>query len=303
MTLLRKIQEQAIDGGTDLSSLLRSCTVLGARLGNQEFRTWVSSELNGYREAKYLPEYRVISVRSKANFSGPFGSGLRNGDIPPSMIPAKFRDALYYVRIQDPVASIQDLVRTDQPALQAAWPPEIAQFVGSQIYEHLNCIQAWQTIPRNALVAVLDAVRNRLLEFAIEIEAREPEAGEAAANSEPLPQPVVTKIFNTVIMGDVQNMSAGAEHVEQTIQNITESNFQSLAQWLRDNEVEEADVESLKLAIDEDKAIDVEGIGPRVSKWKALMQKKAGEGSWAVGKSVAGSLLGKALATYFGIGT
>ncbi|WP_372716167.1 hypothetical protein [Novipirellula sp.] len=301
MSLLRDIQNNAIDGSTDLSSLLRSCTVLGARLGNDDFRNWVSNELNGYQDAKSLPDYRVLAVRSKGDFYGPFGSGLRNADIPPMSIPADFRDRLFYCRIQDPVASIQDLVKKAESSLRGPWPVELTQYAGNEIFENYNCLQAWQSIPCNTMVALLDAVRNRLLSFVLEIEAEEPDAGEAPINSEPIPDKVVSQIFNTIIMGDVQNMSAGGEHVQQTVQTIEPLNFQSLADWLNRQGVKMTDVEHLKSAINDDEGTAEAGIGQNVKRWLAYMQQKAADGSWKVGTSVAGSLLGKALARYYGL--
>jgi len=49
VSLLREIQEAAIDSRVELTTLLRKCKVLAARLGNVEFKEWVEQELNGYK--------------------------------------------------------------------------------------------------------------------------------------------------------------------------------------------------------------------------------------------------------------
>jgi hypothetical protein len=64
MSLLREIQEAAIDAKLPLATLLRKCKVLGARLGNGDFKEWVENELNGYTSTDDLPEYRVLLVNS-----------------------------------------------------------------------------------------------------------------------------------------------------------------------------------------------------------------------------------------------
>ena len=86
MTLLRDIQDAAIDTNSDISFLLRKCKVLAARLGNSEFKNWVDQELNGYKNLESLPDYRFFYGRSKGHFSGPYGSGIKNADIPLSCI-------------------------------------------------------------------------------------------------------------------------------------------------------------------------------------------------------------------------
>ncbi|HEY6873045.1 MAG TPA: hypothetical protein VI298_10010 [Geobacteraceae bacterium] len=94
MSLLREIQDAAIDSKTDLTVLLRKCKVLAARLGSPDFKQWVENELSGYSDIESLPDYRVWRVNSKGHFSGPFQSGLRNADIPMSCIPKDFHKNL-----------------------------------------------------------------------------------------------------------------------------------------------------------------------------------------------------------------
>ncbi len=55
MSLLRDIQNAAVDKNTDVSTLLRQCKILSARLGNDVFKRWVDSELNGYETKDELP--------------------------------------------------------------------------------------------------------------------------------------------------------------------------------------------------------------------------------------------------------
>lgn len=64
MSLLRDIQNSAIDENTSIITLLRRCHVLAARLGNEDFSNWVNQELNGYSSQDTLPEYRRTHVQS-----------------------------------------------------------------------------------------------------------------------------------------------------------------------------------------------------------------------------------------------
>ena len=75
MSLLRDIQDAAVDSRTSLPALLRRCKILAAHLGNAEFKAWVDAELNGYASKEAVPPYRVMTVHSKGHFSGPFQSG------------------------------------------------------------------------------------------------------------------------------------------------------------------------------------------------------------------------------------
>ncbi|MGG2296617.1 hypothetical protein ACQUZQ_08615 [Aeromonas veronii] len=216
MSLLREIQDAAIDSNTNLAVLLRKCKVLAARLGSPEFKEWVENELSGYNDIKRLPEYRILKVNSKGHFSGPFQSGLRNADIPLSCIEKEFRTSLTYSYFTQAIAALESLVEdTSVGSLQEPWNPDLVAYVGGGIYQGMNCMQAWKVIPVAAIVATLDAVRNRVLNFVLEIEAESPDAGEAPVNSNPVPQEKVHQIFNTYITGSVQNVATGSSNVSQ----------------------------------------------------------------------------------------
>ncbi|MBU3068267.1 hypothetical protein KOI40_00365 [Aestuariicella sp. G3-2] len=216
MSLLREIQDTAIDSRTELAVLLRKCKVLAARLGNPEFKQWVECELSGYDDIDDLPDYRVLTVNSKGHFSGPFQSGLRNADIPLMCINEKLRKNLTHSYLNQGVASMESLVNdASGGTLQEPWNPDLVAYVGQDIYEGMNCMQAWKVIPVTGIVAALDAVRNRILNFVLEIEAESPDAGEAPVNSNPVPQDKVHQIFNTYISGNVQNVATGSRDFEQ----------------------------------------------------------------------------------------
>jgi len=216
MSLLREIQGAAIDAKIPLSTLLRKCKVLAARLGNEDFKRWVDSELSGYRNADNIPDYRRLEVNSKGHFSGPFNSGLRNVDIPLGCVPEKYREKLSNSHLVEPVASLEALVeKSEGGTAQEPWNPNLVALVGRDIYHGMNCMQAWKVIPITAVIEALEAVRNRILSFVLEIEAQAPNAGEAPANSNPLPPEQVHQIFNTYITGNVQNVATGGRNFEQ----------------------------------------------------------------------------------------
>lgn len=216
MSLLQDIQSAAIDSTVPLATLLRKCKVLAARLGNAEFKQWIENELNGYTSTDSLPSYRKLHVNSKGHFSGPFRSGLRNADIPLSCIPEQLRESLSQSHMKEPIAALEALVaKSASGTAMEPWNPDLVAHVGNDIYQGMNCMQAWKVIPVSAVVAALDSVRTRVLNFVLEIEAEAPGAGEAAVNSTPVPQERIHQIFNTYISGNVQNLATASTNVRQ----------------------------------------------------------------------------------------
>ena len=232
MSLLREIQTAAIESETDLATLLRKCKVLAARLGNAEFGTWVDNELNGYKPDDDLPQYRILGVRSKGHFLGSFRE-LSNADIPLMNIPEKFRESVSHAYINLPVASIAKLIEDSdgRSAAQEPWLPDLVALVSTQIYQNMNCMQAWKVIPIPNLIAILDEIRNRVLSFVLEIEAEDPEAGEAEINSNSVPQEKIQQFFHTHIAGDIQNVSIGSHNFKQQTTN-TNANAELFSQLI-----------------------------------------------------------------------
>jgi hypothetical protein len=232
MSLLREIQSAAIDSNTDLANLLRKCKVLALRLGSNEFKEWVDCELSGYKSVDDLPEYRIFRVNSKGHFSGNFGRSLKNADIPMICIPDQFRDSLSHSNMMKSVAYMEKLVAGCESGLaEEPWNPDFVALIGQKIYEDMNCMQAWKVIPISAVVGTLDEIQNRILNFVLEIEAEDPEAGEAAINSQPVPEKKLNQIFNTYITGSVQNVATGSHSFEQTTTN-NETNSELFRQIL-----------------------------------------------------------------------
>lgn len=216
MSLLRQIQDSAVDSSVELPALLRKCKVLAFRLGNEDFKRWIDNELSGYDEKTDLPEYRILNVNSKGHFRGAFGAGLNNADIPLMCLPEEFREDFGHSFLKQPIAAIASLVANQNSgAFQEPWNPDLVAHFGEKIYEQMVCMQAWKVIPASALVAALDTVRTRVLSFVLEIEAQNPGAGEAMVNQKPVPPEKVQQIFNTYITGTVQNLASGSSNVSQ----------------------------------------------------------------------------------------
>ncbi len=223
MTLLRDIQNAAASTESRVADLLRKCKILAARLKSNELNQWVDRELNGYTNKNDLQDYRKLKhVESYGYFTGPFGAVLDNAPIPSLSIPERHRDFTENEYFISGVTVYEDLLNTcdnssdsDKGTFQVNWPPDLVVMVGQNIYADMNCLKAWKMIPRGTIVGLLDAVRNKILGFALDIEKENPQAGEADVNSTPVPEPVVSQTFHSHFYGEVGNVATGSHHVEQ----------------------------------------------------------------------------------------
>jgi hypothetical protein len=307
MSLLRKIQSLAVDSESDISDLLRQCKILAFRLENDELKRWVDLELNGYENTQNLPGYRIINTNSKGHFVGSFGRELKNGDIPISCIDERFRDDLNQAYATQPISAYQALVKSSKNGenFREQWPADLVAVFAQKIYEGLSCLSAWKEIPYGSIVSLIDVVRNRILNFALEIEAADPKAGDISMNDSLLTPEKVTTVFHNTIYGNVGNLSEGGKNFSQnsTI-NVNIGDFQSLQNQLIQYGIDEEEIASLKSAIDGDdekKTKKNKALGSGVTQWIGKQLSKPVNGLKPVVQNISADLIVKAILMYYGI--
>lgn len=302
MNLLRDIQKDAIDNNASLESLLRKCRVLASRLKNDELKLWSQRELDGYFGDEDVPVYRQIVGQGCGHFSGPFGSGIRNAPIADSLIPKKIRDQLIRIRMRESVAAIEHLLSSStDKTLQYEWPGDAARIFGAEIYENQILVQGWTKVPLSFCAGILSTVRNRILNFALEIEAQNPDAGEAEPNSTPIPADQVSQIVHNYIYGNVGNFASGQNFQQSSTAIISQGDLQALESALEQHGVSKSDLTAMKSALAREPEPKGEIFGPRVATWIGKMVAKAAEGTWKIGTNVAATLLTAYLKQYYGL--
>src|SRR5260370_27025950 len=128
MSLLREIQSDLASAGTDVTSILRKCKILAARLESEEFARWLEWELNGYPESQPMPEYRRLGANCYADF---LNRAWRATRIPVllAFVPENFREGLQQIEFREGIAKIVSFIpegaRIDRPELAIFLPGKI----------------------------------------------------------------------------------------------------------------------------------------------------------------------------------
>lgn len=65
-----------------IKGILLKAQIVASKLNNNDFKTWIENEQNGYPDASNLPDYRVLNAIVKADLSIPFSGYVRNYTIP-----------------------------------------------------------------------------------------------------------------------------------------------------------------------------------------------------------------------------
>ena len=223
MTLLREIQDNAVGKDASAEVLLRQCLVLASRLQHDELRVWATQELRGYPPQTERPEYRKpFHTNVLGTFNGGFGQIMKNAGIPQFTVPeGELREHLFSAEVREGVGQIEQLLSSGESTFQIPWPADVvAIFQRREIYQGMVLMEAWQVIPATAYSSVLGGIRERVLQFALDIERLDPAAGEAAPNERPLAEPQIAPIFHQNFFGDNTTLAVGGRDVTQTVSAV-----------------------------------------------------------------------------------
>lgn len=222
MTLL----DQIIDGSTDdtvsTANLLRLVQTAATRMGAQDVVEWARSELNGYSagDASFLPKYRARQpFPVKGLFTGWGGSRVTTL-LSPHGTPAAMADKWFSAEFRQPLSELEKLAATtgdNTPSI--SWPPHVAVRYrklageGKVLYmEDMDLFAAEIQIPVNTLASIVELVRNKALEFALDLQRVNPDAGSAGGPT--VADPAVAQTVYTIInniTGNGTNIAAGSQ--------------------------------------------------------------------------------------------
>lgn len=302
MSLLSEIQEAAIDAKGGIAPLLRRCHVLAYRLENDELKTWVQHELNGYPDEEPLPSYRRLSLSLTGTFLGSFGSALRGVPIVPAALPKQLADLVRDHPLRSPISEYEALAESGKD-IQIQLSGNAILAIGHNVYQKdYSCVEARHVMPDAFLRGLVDAVRNRVLSFALELGKLKLGNVDDAVIQRDIPQAAVSQVFHTHIIGNHATVAVGDGAHAQAVGTVIAKDFESLAKFLAAHRVDEADVTELKAALAADTVPASESaLGARVSLWIGKMASKAVSGAWKVGVDVGTKLLTTAIEKYYGL--
>lgn len=226
------ILDQLIDGLTEdslsTSNALRKFLVVGSRLQSGPIKEWVRSELNGYGDTSIdqYPSYRgPLHTPVSVLFAGPFQSSqtyyLDEHEVPDER---EFRQAFFYIYLNQSLASLEEMTRSEEP-MGRPWPTNAvmqlrrwSNELKAPRLEMYEVHSAKQLVSKPLLHGVIDAVRNKALQLALDLQADFPDAGET--NGPTVQDKEVGNIvkyhFETHIHGGTNTVGQG-ENVTQTV--------------------------------------------------------------------------------------
>lgn len=285
------ILDQLIDGLTEdslsTSNALRKFLVVGSRLQSEPIKEWVNGELNGYGKTpvERYPSYRgPLSTPVEVLFVGPFQSSqkyyLAEHEVPDER---QFRQAFFYVYLNQSLAALEEMTRSKE-AMGTPWPTNAvmqlrrwSNELKAPSLEMHEVHSAKQLVSQPLLHGVIDAVRNKALQLALDLQADVPDAGQSGGptvqNKEV--ERKVSFHFETHIHGGTNTVGMG-ENVSQNVA-IRQGDSEALMLALEKLGLAQHDRQSLGEALQKDGNKPGQAVKDFLSKMGAGLIKIGGE--------------------------
>ena len=306
MGLLHEIQTSVVQEGTHLGSVLLKLRLLAARLGSEPLEEWIKHESEGYPHESEIPSYRVIDVSYSSTFSGPFGSGIRNAQIPGYLIEKFAGKQWRKHEIREGIAAIDELVRScaGGDGTLGIDASNLILLLQGKVYPDYTCIDVQGAISRAALTELQYAVRSRILELTLELERSIPAATEITSGSPEPSEKVnfekVNQISHQIIYGNVTTISSSGAGSQINV-SIGERDNKAFIEYLVKAGIPKTDASELADIVGaEEPGSTEEPFGTKAKAWLVKNIRKAADGTWKIGVSVATRVLTEAALKYYG---
>ncbi|MBX5058988.1 AbiTii domain-containing protein [Rhizobium lentis] len=302
MGLLADIQNDAVNDTTPVSTLLRKVLVLASNLDIDVLEYWVKYEMNGYPSDVDVPEYRQIKMSFKWS-GGNIAYQVKGMAIATAAVAhATGIKDIHIFRCRQAIGTIGIEGVTSTSTLQVGMQNYMHHLSGKAIDESYEIYNLWGEFAASHVFGIIDAVRNRVLDFVLTLKKQYPTAGEVdgMTTKEPDVGNTVQHIFNTTINGNA-GVIGNANHSTVNF-NVNHGNLQDLRKQLTAHGINATDLAELEGALaDEPNLADGKSFGPKVGAWLGKMVGKAASGVWNVGLETGGAVLQKALLGYYGL--
>lgn len=158
--LIVEIQKACLDEAVPVESLLRRVKLAATKLKLGDLESWVDSELNGY--SGEIPPHRILHGQ-------PSGWNPFHGWVPVQTNEARIADLLGTAMVAQGIGGLRDLIsNSDSGLFHFPLPDELVIEINKLM--QISTPRIVVQVPRGGIVGILDFVRNKVLDWAIEME-------------------------------------------------------------------------------------------------------------------------------------
>jgi hypothetical protein len=300
VSLLRDIQSSVVSDTPNLECVLLKLRLLAARLESDLLGDWVKYELSGYPDDVEVPSYRKVVVSFRGTFSGAFGAGINNAPIPSWLVEQHAGEKWTKKTIREGISSVDDLVKYAEKSGSIGLDcSNLILLLQGKIYEDYACNDISGSFSRTSLVQIQTEVKSRILEFTIQLEKAMPSAADISLEPSQIDN-INNRDITNIVNQTVYNITA-RDHATIGI-NIIQGDSKALTQKLEQDGIPRIEAKELAEIVENEQPISQEEpLGKKAQQWLMDNLKKAQDGTWKVGVSVATDVIKEAVKNYYGL--
>ena len=233
---------------------------------------------------------------------GAYGGEMKNYPIPPAALEEKHRHWAREVYLSQGVSAYANLLgASDETTITFPWPGDMVLYYQQKFLDGYGLISACLVVSKNVFVELLDTIRNRTLNIALQIKD---ELGTSYADLRRIESKEMQANIQNIIFqntGGNTNVAFGQANVNASGQVqvvINEGDRKKLDEILTKAGLDTSDLEELTAAIHEDGG---RRPGRKVGEWIKVNAGRVLSGGVKVGVSIGQQLLTEWLKQHYGI--
>lgn len=160
--IVLELQKNLISDQCDILSALRKAKVIASKLSLLEFENWIDQELNGY-QYNNAPEYRKVRGLMRAHYC--------NAWIPVQM-NEKLESKICEQYMTQPISTILEYANEKESGSLRLYPGAEMQNALNKLYDLPLGAEFALQIESGAVKAIIEAVKNALLNWTLELEKK-----------------------------------------------------------------------------------------------------------------------------------
>lgn len=168
MSFIEQLQGDLLSPKVPLTDTLRKAKVLARQLRSKDLDKWVSQELDGYKTKNDLPDYRIILSSLVGKCTNGFYL-ISNQSVPLLNIAEDLRKELTTFYIFDGIRTVEDLASKQERHF--ILPADVVKLINYYLDRSggYYFVEVEHTIGPHDFQQVLDTVKNRLLDFILDL--------------------------------------------------------------------------------------------------------------------------------------
>ena len=299
MSLISDIQQSIIADQSIIAPTLLKLRLLATQIDSKELESWIRHESEGYPNDVSIPNYRKVPFFYSGNFVRLDGVQLTYASISRILIRKIAGEQWFENRLSWSISSIESLISNSKGTVYID-ASNLIPLLHNIVYDGYNCFSVTGSFDVSFLENILNSVRNRILEFTIQLEKSIP-----AVSSIKFPQTNEQNNLNQnkqVIQIINQTISESVNTGDNIpINLIIKGDKPSLIKHLSSNKIPEDDAKTLAdIIVSEQSNNKEEPFGKKLKKWIGENLIKSSE-LWKIASSTLLKTLEKAISSYYGL--